>query len=391
MHKPTLCNDSSLSGGALFTQVIYVNNQMIFDHLVNKYNYDNASYIVPHFAIEFRNISEEEKTVFKNSVNAETCIYFNEQLNSALLFLNNLTQGCFEKLPPGIKIISLNAVNNFNDSVSIKIPINGKIFDFRFAYVMGILNVTPDSFSDGGKYLNKNYAVDFALKMLDAGADIIDIGGESTRPGSELISVKEELSRVLPVVSELKKLRPAAVVSIDTNKSEVARQTLLEGADIINDVSGGVFDPGIFKAVKSSDAVYVLMHIKGIPKNMQHNIFYNDLIEDIYSELNSQLNIAKAEGLNKIIIDPGIGFGKTAEQNLEIIRRISDFRSLGFPILIGLSRKGFFGKLFNFELDDRDLPSAIADTMSLGNGARIIRSHNVRFCRIVCDLFNKSI
>jgi dihydropteroate synthase len=371
--------------------VIHVNNKILFDHLVNKYHFDNAAYVFPHFAIEFRNITEEEKTDFLNASNSESCFHFNNELKSAIIFLNNLKQECFEKLPAGIKTVSLNAVSSFNDAVSLKMPINGKIFDFKYAYVMGILNITPDSFSDGGKYLNKNTAVDYALKMLDEGADIIDIGGESTRPGSELISEQEELNRVLPVVSELKRLRPGAVISIDTNKSKVARQTLQEGADIINDISGGTYDPAIFKAVKNSDAVYVLMHIKGIPKNMQHNIFYNNLIEEIYSDLNVQLNLARAEGLNKIIIDPGIGFGKTAEHNLEIIHRISDFRSLGFPILIGLSRKGFLGKLFNFELNDRDFPSAVADTMSLGNGARIIRSHNVKFCRIVCNMFNKSI
>lgn len=391
LYKDDLCKDSFFYGGALFTQVINVNNKILFDHLVKKYNFDNAAYVFPHFAVEFRNITEEEKKDFIIVSNAENCFHFNNELSSAVVFLNNLKQDCFEKLPSGIKAKSLSAVSNFNDAVSLKMPINGKIFDFKYAYVMGILNVTPDSFSDGGKYLNKTNALDYALKMLDEGTDIIDIGGESTRPGSELISEQDELSRILPVVSELKRLRPGAVISIDTNKSEVARQTLLEGADIINDISGGMFDPGIFKAVKNGDAVYVLMHIKGMPKNMQHNIFYNNLIEEIYADLDIQLNLAKAEGLNKIIIDPGIGFGKTAEHNLEIIHRISDFRSLGFPILIGLSRKGFLGKLFNFELSERDFPSAVADTMSLSNGARIIRSHNVQFCRIVCDIFNKSI
>jgi len=375
----------------LFTQVIYLNSQACFSQYVNKYNLGNVSYILPQYVILYRNISESEKPLFEKISISDNSFRYNKVLNSALYFFNNLSTACFDKFPNVIKELSLIALSNFNDSISLKIPINGKIFDFNFAYLMGILNVTPDSFSDGGSFMNKDKAVDYGLKMLDEGADIIDIGGESTRPGSDFVPVDEELKRVLPVIAGIKKLRPGAVISVDTNKSEVAKKSLDEGADIINDISGGIFDPEIFRIVKNADAVYILMHIKGTPKDMQHNVFYDNLIEDIYSELNTQLQIAQKAGLNKIIIDPGIGFGKTAEQNLDIIERISDFRSLGFPILIGLSRKGFLGKLFNYELNDRDFPSSIADTISLLNGARIIRTHNVKNCRIVCNIFNKMI
>ncbi|MDP4115701.1 MAG: dihydropteroate synthase [Bacteroidota bacterium] len=346
---------------------------------------------MPQYVILYRNISESEKPLFEKISISDNSFRYNKVLNSALYFFNNLSTACFDKFPNAIKELSLIALSNFNDSISLKMPINGKIFDFNFAYLMGILNVTPDSFSDGGSFMNKDKAVDYGLKMLDEGADIIDIGGESTRPGSDFVSADEELKRVLPVIAGIKKLRPGAVISVDTNKSEVAKKSFDEGADIINDISGGIFDPEIFRIVKNADAVYILMHIKGTPKDMQHNVFYDNLIEDIYSELNTQLQIAQKAGLNKIIIDPGIGFGKTAEQNLDIIERISDFRSLGFPILIGLSRKGFLGKLFNYELNDRDFPSSIADTISLLNGARIIRTHNVKNCRIVCNIFNKMI
>lgn len=375
----------------MFTQVIYLNSQACFSQYVNKYNLGNVSYILPQYVILYRNISESEKPLFEKISISDNSFRYNKVLNSALYFFNNLSTACFDKFPNVIKELSLIALSNFNDSISLKIPINGKIFDFNFAYLMGILNVTPDSFSDGGSFMNKDKAVDYGLKMLDEGADIIDIGGESTRPGSDFVPVDEELKRVLPVIAGIKKLRPGAVISVDTNKSEVAKKSLDEGADIINDISGGIFDPEIFRIVKNADAVYILMHIKGTPKDMQHNVFYDNLIEDIYSELNTQLQIAQKAGLNKIIIDPGIGFGKTAEQNLDIIERISDFRSLGFPILIGLSRKGFLGKLFNYELNDRDFPSSIADTISLLNGARIIRTHNVKNCRIVCNIFNKMI
>jgi dihydropteroate synthase len=243
---------------------------------------------------------------------------------------------------------------------------------------MGILNVTPDSFSDGGKYFKKSDAVKRALNMLDEGTDIIDIGGESTRPGSDPVSVEEELNRVIPVIEELMKVKPVAVLSVDTTKSEVARKALKSGAKIINDISGLTFDPELASAAGEFDAALVIMHIKGTPKTMQVNPNYNDIIEEIYEFLYHQVNIAVKSGVKKIFIDPGIGFGKNVEDNLILLNKLGDFKSLGYPILIGVSRKSFLGKIFDLEITERDTITAIAETIAIKNGARIIRTHNIK-------------
>lgn len=256
---------------------------------------------------------------------------------------------------------------------------------FTKTRIMGILNVTPDSFYDGGKYNSIENAVTRALKMFEEGADIIDIGGESTRPGAEQVSISEEIERVVPVIERIIKRIPVPV-SIDTTKSLVAAEAVKAGASIINDISGLTFDPTIVKVAAENKTGLVINHIKGTPADMQKNTGYNNIIEDILDFLNRSINIALNGGVSgeKIIIDPGIGFGKSLEQNYFILNNIMEFRKTGYPVLIGLSRKSLIGKLYPGD-EDR-LPATIAlNAVAVNNGADIIRVHDVRAHRLAMD------
>jgi dihydropteroate synthase len=237
--------------------------------------------------------------------------------------------------------------------------------------------VTPDSFSDGGRYFTLDLALEHALKMIEDGADIIDVGGESTRPGSDPVPIEEELRRVIPVIKELAK-RTKVPISIDTYKSEVARQALDNGALIVNDISGLRFDEKMAEVVAEYKASVVLMHIKGTPKTMQQNPEYKDVISEIYSYLSESVDLALSAGIKQIIVDPGIGFGKRLIDNLEIIRRLREFKSLGYPILIGVSRKSFIGNILNLPVDQRLEGTAGAVAISVWNGANIVRVHDVK-------------
>ena len=267
--------------------------------------------------------------------------------------------------------------------------IGGKNFRFDRSYVMGILNVTPDSFSDGGLYFNRGDAVKYGIEMLDAGADIVDIGGESTRPGSEPVSAFEEMNRIIPVLEGILNKRPEAVLSVDTTKSRVAAEALKRGASIINDISGGTFDPEVINSVKEFDAALIIMHIKGTPKDMQENPVYENLIEDILTFLTKQAGKAERLGIKKIILDPGIGFGKTFEHNLTIIRELSRFKEAGYPLMIGVSRKSFIKKLIGDLSEDRDIATAVINALGVNNGAVFLRTHNVPYGLQVTRILNK--
>jgi dihydropteroate synthase len=247
-------------------------------------------------------------------------------------------------------------------------------------HIMGILNVTPDSFSDGGQYFDKSAAIKRAIQMAEDGADIIDIGGESTRPGSQPLAVEEELRRTLPVIEALTK-EINIPISIDTYKSEVAKRALDAGAAMVNDISGLRFDPEMPKVVSAYKVPVVIMHIKGAPKDMQKNPVYEALIPEIMDYLRDSIRSAKESGIaeDMIIIDPGIGFGKTFEDNLEIIHNLYNFTLLEKPVLIGLSRKAFIGKVLgNVPAGDRLEGTAAAIAISIINGANIIRVHDVK-------------
>ena len=245
---------------------------------------------------------------------------------------------------------------------------------------MGILNVTPDSFSDGGKYVDVKIATDHALEMIDNGADIIDIGGESTRPGSEPVSENDECNRIIPVIESIKKNNSEILISVDTYKSYVAKRAVDAGADLVNDISGLTFDPNMLSYLSGKDIPVILMHINGRPKTMQNNPVYDDLIKDISKFFHKQCNIARENGIKKnhIILDPGIGFGKSFEDNFSIIRRLNDICDLGYPVMIGPSRKAFIGNALDLSLNERiegTLASVVAGIM---NGAKIVRVHDVK-------------
>ena len=243
---------------------------------------------------------------------------------------------------------------------------------------MGILNVTPDSFSDGGLYLEKDRAVEHGLRMISDGADIIDVGGESTRPGSDPISLEEELERVLPVVSGLRK-RTKSLISVDTSKSEVALRAIAEGADIINDISALRNDPQMISVAAKTGAPVVLMHMKGNPKTMQHNPKYENVVSEIKTFLHKRIALVVQKGIDreKIIIDPGIGFGKRFEDNLTLIRNLNDFATLDQPILVGISRKSFIGKILDLPPGDREEGTLASAILSVIQGAHILRVHEV--------------
>ena len=244
--------------------------------------------------------------------------------------------------------------------------------------VMGILNITPDSFSDGGLFFDRDKAVTQGLRMVEEGADCLDIGGESTRPGSKPVDPEEEIRRVIPVIESLSK-KVDVPISIDTRKSVVAKRAIDAGARMINDISGLHFDPELAKTAAREDVPIILMHIRGIPETMQKDIQYDSLFSDILRYLKESIRMAESAGVDpgQIIIDPGIGFGKTLRDNLLIIRNLSEFRVLGKPILLGTSRKTFIGKILNSEVEGRlegTLSSVVAGVL---NGAHIVRCHDV--------------
>ncbi len=268
---------------------------------------------------------------------------------------------------------------------------NGVELNFNTPKIMGIVNVTPDSFSDGGKYFSVDTAVDHALEMIDDGADIIDVGGESTRPGSDPVSLDEELNRTIPVINKILSVRKDIIVSIDTTKSEVAHQALNNGTSIINDISGLTFDERMISIAKKFDAGLVIMHIKGNPKTMQQNPNYDDVVSEVHNFLKLQSDKAFSNGINKIIIDPGIGFGKRMQDNFELIKRLEEFKLIGYPIMIGVSRKSFIGKSLGLETIERDTATVVLETISVLKSARIIRTHNVKYCSQMVKLANNFI
>jgi dihydropteroate synthase len=255
---------------------------------------------------------------------------------------------------------------------------NWLLSEDKQSLIMGILNVTPDSFSDGGQFLNKNSAIGHALKMIEEGADIIDIGGESTKPFSSPVSLDEELSRVLPVIEDLRN-ETDVCISIDTTKSEVANQALEMGASIINDVSAMEFDEKMIGIALKFDCPIVLMHMKGIPKNMQENPHYSSLISEIITYLNARIDFVLSKGIDrkKIIIDPGIGFGKSVENNFEIINNLNQFVDLGYPVMLGASRKSFIGITLDVPEDKRVEGSLAANIIGFQKGVSVFRVHDV--------------
>ena len=245
--------------------------------------------------------------------------------------------------------------------------------------VMGILNVTPDSFSDGGEYLDPKKAIARGLEMIEEGATIIDVGGESTKPGADRVSLDEELTRVIPVIHTLAKT--GAMVSVDTMRAEVAAMAVASGARIINDVSGGLSDPAMFATVKKLGVPYILMHWRAHSKTMQDHATYKDVVREVKEELEARIEAAIEAGINpeQIIIDPGLGFSKLPEHNWELLRNIDRIALLGYPILIGASRKRFLGELTgSTNPDDREAASIAVTAMVAKQNVWGVRTHSVK-------------
>jgi dihydropteroate synthase len=244
--------------------------------------------------------------------------------------------------------------------------------------VMGILNVTPDSFYDGGRYLDPHAAVDHAHQMLAEGADIIDIGGQSSRPGSDPVSAAEEERRVLPIVEAVAK-SVSAIISVDTYRARVALAALDAGAQLINDISALRFDPALVRVVAERRVPLILMHMQGMPRTMQLNPTYEALIDEVFAFLQERLRVAQAGGIaaEQLLIDPGIGFGKGAQHNLELLRKLHHFHAIGRPLVIGTSRKSFIGRILGTEADERLEGTAATVAVAIVQGADIIRVHDV--------------
>jgi dihydropteroate synthase len=283
-------------------------------------------------------------------------------------------------------------------TASPSLSLRGQTFDWgKRTYLMGVLNVTPDSFSDGGQFNTLEAAVMQAQHMANAGAHILDIGGQSTRPQAEDVSLEAELERVLPVIRALRGGYETSVaaavdlnsipISIDTTKAAVARAAISAGADLVNDISGALFDPAMLPTVAELNVPIALMHLRGTPKTMQQMTTYEDLIGELYDALAHRAEAAIRAGVaaEHIILDPGIGFAKTFAQNLEILRNLPRFRSLGFPLLVGTSRKGFIGHLLNQpDPQQRAWGTAATCCAAIQGGADILRLHDVPEMRDVC-------
>jgi len=251
-----------------------------------------------------------------------------------------------------------------------------------FPLIMGIVNVTPDSFSDGGKFLERNAAVDHALKLADNGADILDIGGESTRPNADRVSVAEELRRVVDVVTQVRQATDR-LISIDTTKAEVARQALAAGANIVNDISGLTFEPEIVDVCAESNCGVICMHILGTPQTMQRDPHYDNVVTDVCDFLSTRLAALERSGIarDRVVNDPGIGFGKTAQHNVDLLSNIGVLRKLDRPVLIGHSRKRFLARVLGRPVEERTFGTIGVAIAVAAQGADIIRVHDVRETR----------
>jgi dihydropteroate synthase len=258
------------------------------------------------------------------------------------------------------------------------IKTNSAIFSTKDAVVMGILNLTDDSFFDGGKYSNKEEIIARCKTMLDEGATIIDIGAQSSRPGATQISSKEELKKLIPIIKLLKNNFPNILISVDTFWSNTAKECALVGTDVINDISAGEMDKEMFPIIAELNIPYIMMHMKGNPQNMQNHPEYNNIVDEVSTYFSNKIEELNILGFNKIIIDPGFGFGKTLEHNYQILNNLDAFKYLKCPILTGTSRKSMIYKLLDTTADNALNGTTITNTMALLKGANILRVHDVK-------------
>lgn len=273
----------------------------------------------------------------------------------------------------------------------MNINIRGNLYDFSSPKVMGILNITPDSFYDGGKFKDDQKIKNHINKMINDGMDILDIGGYSSRPGASEVSISEELERVIPTLIFIKKNFKNLIISIDTFRSEVAKASLIEGADIINDISAGIFDSKMMDVISKFNCPYILMHMKGNPRNMQNSPKYKHTAVEIIQFLAERIKVARKKNIVDIIVDPGFGFGKTVEHNFEILNNLENFKALDAPLLTGFSRKSMIFKTLKTTSDEALNGTSSLNTIALMKGANILRVHDVKEAKECIILYEKTI
>ncbi len=377
-------------------QIITLKYQDVFKKYALKYKIFRELYQSDLYGLEIRDINSNNLESIKSITlsNKEICYKYKNHDSFDLLIISSLSKmvelinDIKSNGPENIGQKIQNVFDNYVNYEKNCITIGSRKFDLNKHYILGILNTTPDSFSDGGNYNKIDSAVSHSFDMINSGADIIDVGGESTRPNSDFVDAEEEIKRVNPVIKKIKELKKDQLISIDTTKSVVAESAILNGAEIINDISGFTFDENMFQIAKDYNVWSILMHIKGNPKTMQNNPYYEEVISEIMDFLSRQIDKALKFGINKIIVDPGIGFGKRIIDNYEIIKRLEEFKSLGFPILIGLSRKSFLGKSLNLDVDERENATSVSETIAMLNGATFIRTHNVNKTKEASKIVN---
>jgi dihydropteroate synthase len=360
-----------------------------------------------HFCIKLENVDKRGANILKQdmlSLGGEAAIPWSaflltsEKCSVLLIGSGRQFKELIEKLSR--QPFKLDAIGNQIEQVLKNYQKHTFIFQARekklhinkSAVVMGVINLTNDSFSGDGIYNQPQKAIDFALNMLAHGADIIDIGGESTRPGAQIISTSEEIMRVLPILKGLRK-KTKALISVDTYKKDVAQAVLDEGADIINDVTGTNYNPEIMTLVKQYRAGLIIMHAPNPPEKMHQPYHYDDILSEIISYFRKAIKKVLDAGINyeSIIIDPGIGFGKTVNQNFFILKNLSSFRSLGLPILVGTSRKSFIGKTLNLPENERLYGTCATVTAAILHGAHIVRVHDIMAIKQVATIANRII
>ena len=270
----------------------------------------------------------------------------------------------------------------------MNINIRGELYSLESPKVMGILNLTPDSFYDGGKFSSEKKILTHVLSMLENGMDILDVGGYSSRPGAKNISVKEEEKRVIPILKHLRKEFKDLIISVDTFRSEIARKSIENGADIINDISAGEIDEEIMIVVSEYNIPYVIMHMKGDPQTMQKNANYDDVCREIISYLAQRVKKAREFKINDLIIDPGFGFGKTLQHNYEVLSNLHHFKMIDLPLLVGFSRKSMITKALEIEKEFALNGTSVLNTIALMKGAKILRVHDVKEAKECINLYN---
>ncbi len=273
----------------------------------------------------------------------------------------------------------------------MNINIRGELYSLESPKVMGILNLTPDSFFDGGRFLSEKKILTHVVSMIENGMDILDIGGYSSRPGAKTLSVKEEEERVIPILKILKKEFKDLIISVDTFRAEIARKSIENGVDIINDISAGEIDEEIMKIVSNYNTPYIIMHMKGNPQTMQKNPNYDDVCREIISYLAQRVKKAREYKINDLIIDPGFGFGKTLEHNYEILSNLHHFEMIDLPLLVGFSRKSMITKALKIEKEFALNGTSILNTIALIKGAKILRVHDVKEAKECINLYNLTI